>query len=44
MIEAGKNKKLVLRNPQMLEDGAGILSELNEKNIKGDMELIMEEL
>jgi hypothetical protein len=28
----------------MLEDGAGILSELNEKNLKGDMELIMEEL
>ena len=44
MIEAGKNKEMSLRNQQMLEDGAGILSELNEKNIKGDMELIMEEL
>lgn len=37
-------KKLVLRNQQMLEDEAGIPSELNEKNLKGDMELIMEEL
>jgi hypothetical protein len=37
-------KKLVLRNQQMLEDEAGIPSELNENNIKGDMELVMEEL
>jgi len=37
-------KKLVLRNQQMLEDGAGIPSELNEENLKKDMELVMEEL
>jgi hypothetical protein len=37
-------KKLVLRNQQMLEDEAGISSELNEINLKEDMELVMEEL
>jgi hypothetical protein len=37
-------KKLGLRNQQMLEDEAGIPSELNEKNLKEDMELVMEEL
>ena len=37
-------KKLVLRNQQMLEDEAGIPSELNENNLKEDMELVMEEL
>ena len=37
-------KKLVLRNQQMLEDEAGIASELNENNLKEDMELVMEEL
>ena len=37
-------KKLVLRNQQMLEDEVGIASELNENNLKEDMELVMEEL
>ena len=37
-------KKLVLRNQQMLEDEAGISSELNEINLKEDMERVMEEL
>jgi hypothetical protein len=37
-------KKLVVRNQQMLEDEVGIPSELNEKNLKEDMELVMEEL
>jgi hypothetical protein len=37
-------KKLILRNQRMLEDEAGIPSELNEENLKEDMELIMEEL
>jgi hypothetical protein len=37
-------KRLVVRNQQMLEDEAGIPSELNEKNLKEDMELVMEEL
>jgi hypothetical protein len=37
-------KKLVLRDQQMLEDEAGISSELNEINLKEDMELVMEEL
>jgi hypothetical protein len=37
-------KKLVLRNQQMLEDKVGIPSELNENNLKEDMELVMEEL
>jgi hypothetical protein len=37
-------KKLVLRNQKMLEDEAGISSELNEINLKEDMELVMEEL
>jgi hypothetical protein len=37
-------KKLVLRNQQMLEDEVGISSELNEINLKEDMELVMKEL
>jgi hypothetical protein len=37
-------KKLVLRNQQMLEDEVGIPSELNENNLKEDMELVMKEL
>jgi hypothetical protein len=37
-------KKLVLRNQQMLEDEAGISSELSEINLKEDMELVMKEL
>ena len=37
-------KKLVLRNQQMLEEEVGIASELNENNLKEDMELVMEEL
>jgi hypothetical protein len=37
-------KKLVLRNRQMLEEEVGIASELNENNLKEDMELVMEEL
>jgi hypothetical protein len=37
-------KKLVLRNQQMLEDEAGISSELNEINLKEDMDLVMKEL
>jgi hypothetical protein len=37
-------KKLVLRNQQMLEDEAGISFELNEINLKEDIEIVMEEL
>jgi hypothetical protein len=37
-------KRLVLRNQQMLEDKVGIPCELNENNLKEDMELVMEEL
>jgi hypothetical protein len=37
-------KKLVLINQQMLKDETGISSELNEKNLKEDMELVIEEL
>ena len=36
--------KLVLKNKQTLEDEVGIPSEINEKNLKEDLELIMEEL
>jgi hypothetical protein len=35
--------KLVLKKQQTLEDEAGITSEINEKNLKEDLELILEE-
>jgi hypothetical protein len=37
-------KKIVLINQQMLKVETGIPSELNDKNLKEDMELVMEEL
>jgi hypothetical protein len=39
-----KIKRLVLINQQMLKDETGIPSELNEKNLKEDMEMVIEEL